>query len=898
MKKLSFVLSAAALFALASCQQAEIAVPEQMEGSTFSIIPTFPETRTSLDGDTFQVEWEADDVIYAVTTDEAWGKPYVDKDNSYIETIAEFKNDGTGKFSTTSKIASGSHTFNFLYAGADQKTYHRGAGTTYSLSPTQTQTGSSTDHIKTLDALVGTLTATAPLSSDASVTMSHVFSLMKVNVTNASGKTITPTSLAIEFAGATVAGVFPVDFTTSTVGEATKNANSTITVKFKELTIAAGASVPVYFVIAPLSNYSGKVTFTLTDSDNKTYTKSSNVSKVSFEAGKYNTASVSFSQGVGISTVTVAQALTKVGDGKNYQLTGVCKNIQSTVYGNFDLVDETGSIYIYGLLTADGQSKQFASLDIEEGDTVTLTGTVIDYNGTTEIKNATFVSRVKGEKIKTFALANTTPSTSVGAAATSATFTVKSTAKWTAKCSSGMTADPSSFAGSDQETSTKVTLSFPANTSTSAKTYTCTVTTTDNVSGDKTLTFTVNQAAAENISGSSTLDKITHGAIGVEGSYAEWSKTGASGASYSGITAGGTNNDVIQMNSNKLSSGSVADKYPGIVVNSSSKYVKSVTIKWAPSDDTYKNVGKAIDVFGSMTTLSATNELWNIANTVSKVGQGKYDEGTTSVITFDKNYKSIGIRANSGAIYIQEIDIEWSTSKVGEDPTVSLERLAKPVLTVENITETSFDVTWTAVANAKSYSVNLDGNPYGDNDGVYPGTTTKISFNGLEAGSTHTVTVKAVADHVNYDDSTVSTITTSTKSTAVAGQEEIVLTGTFTYDETAKTLSLTDHGITIVQKAGDGNAVNKSYNTAGSLRVYRANTLTISSSSTILKIEFIHEKSYAGSTAISATPGSYSRGETSSVWTGSAKSVTITNGATDSDNVQFRPTQIKVTIKK
>lgn len=92
---------------------------------------------------------------------------------------------------------------------------------------------------------------------------------------------------------------------------------------------------------------------------------------------------------------TIADALTKVGDEKTYQITGVVSNITNNTYGNFDLVDGASSIYIYGLLTADGQSKQFSSMGIAEGDTLTVKGKVITYNNKVEIEAATFVSLSK-----------------------------------------------------------------------------------------------------------------------------------------------------------------------------------------------------------------------------------------------------------------------------------------------------------------------------------------------------------------------------------------------------------------------------------------------------------------------------------------------------------------------
>lgn len=78
-------------------------------------------------------------------------------------------------------------------------------------------------------------------------------------------------------------------------------------------------------------------------------------------------------------------------------LTGVVKNIVNTTYGNFDLKDETGTVYVYGLLTAEGEAKKFEELGIEENDTLTIKAVYNEYQGTPQAKNAVFVSVTKGE---------------------------------------------------------------------------------------------------------------------------------------------------------------------------------------------------------------------------------------------------------------------------------------------------------------------------------------------------------------------------------------------------------------------------------------------------------------------------------------------------------------------
>ncbi len=83
-----------------------------------------------------------------------------------------------------------------------------------------------------------------------------------------------------------------------------------------------------------------------------------------------------------------------------YKLTGKITNIANTTYGNFDLMDESGSVYVYGLTATQVSSndKSFSTLGLEVGDTVTLIGTRSSYNGSAQVGGpAYYVSHEKGE---------------------------------------------------------------------------------------------------------------------------------------------------------------------------------------------------------------------------------------------------------------------------------------------------------------------------------------------------------------------------------------------------------------------------------------------------------------------------------------------------------------------
>lgn len=82
-------------------------------------------------------------------------------------------------------------------------------------------------------------------------------------------------------------------------------------------------------------------------------------------------------------------------DGATYKVKGKVTKIANTTYGNWYLKDETGEIYIYGTLDANGGEKNFASLGIEEGDEVTVQGPKTTYGSTVELVNVTVLSHTK-----------------------------------------------------------------------------------------------------------------------------------------------------------------------------------------------------------------------------------------------------------------------------------------------------------------------------------------------------------------------------------------------------------------------------------------------------------------------------------------------------------------------
>jgi len=97
---------------------------------------------------------------------------------------------------------------------------------------------------------------------------------------------------------------------------------------------------------------------------------------------------------------TVAEFLNAAEDDTiYYELTGKIDNVANTDYGNFDLVDATGRVYVYGISDKDG-AKVFTSLGLKAGDTLTIRGVRTSYNDEPQMGNGVYVSHVAGAEIE------------------------------------------------------------------------------------------------------------------------------------------------------------------------------------------------------------------------------------------------------------------------------------------------------------------------------------------------------------------------------------------------------------------------------------------------------------------------------------------------------------------
>ena len=82
-----------------------------------------------------------------------------------------------------------------------------------------------------------------------------------------------------------------------------------------------------------------------------------------------------------------------VTDGSGETPEGVKKKFDLETYGNFDLVDETGAVYVYGVKTGlNGEAKKFGTLGVKEGDLITIVAAKKTYKDLVEADPTWYVS--------------------------------------------------------------------------------------------------------------------------------------------------------------------------------------------------------------------------------------------------------------------------------------------------------------------------------------------------------------------------------------------------------------------------------------------------------------------------------------------------------------------------
>lgn len=131
----------------------------------------------------------------------------------------------------------------------------------------------------------------------------------------------------------------------------------------------------------------------------------------------------------------------------------------------------------------------------------------------------------------------------------------------------------------------------------------------------------------------------------VSSTYVSWSDVSKpSGAVYKGSSAG--DHDTIQLRSTNNS---------GIVTTTSGGRAAKVKVTWNSNTTTQSE--RKLDIYGKNTAYNAASNLYNDSYKGEYLGSIVY--GTDTEFIIDGNYSYIGLRSNSGAMYLDKIEITW-----------------------------------------------------------------------------------------------------------------------------------------------------------------------------------------------------------------------------------------------
>ena len=260
-------------------------------------------------------------------------------------------------------------------------------------------------------------------------------------------------------------------------------------------------------------------------------------------------------------------------------------------------------------------------------------------------------------------------------------------------------------------TSTKYTTPFEITTTTTVKA----VAINEGGASDViSATYTKNESVTPPADGEVTdvLDRELTGVANNAG-YSAWNgKKATSDAVYAGQSAGGYS--AIQLRTTNSNS--------GIVTTKSGGKVKKIVVEWSSGTTS----GRTLDVYGKNTAYTDAADLYSITKGGTKIGSIVC--GTSTELAISDDYEYIGLRSNSGALYLAKVSITWDAS-TGATPVAP----AAPVLTESQTFKGSMMV-----------SITSDATVYYTTDGTTPSATNGTMYtDSFEI--TATTTVKAVA---------------------------------------------------------------------------------------------------------------------------------------------------------
>lgn len=312
-KNLILVFSACvAMLSLYSCDKNT--QPEQKADAKVQTLYAYDATSKTTLGTDWSVSWDSEDAL-SVFNAAAGSSSYSDNCRFVIDgspSDGRFIKDAA---QTDKSLVSGESSYDW-YACSPWMQYGANPGGTkgYTIDRAPKQLGyNSNAHITSSDIMAGTAFGVAD-GTAPSIALHHVGALMKFTVTNNTGEAAAITGLALDATdgGKYITGSFTMNWGDSStnpsldatqMGSAKAYTCALSVVKASdpdaaiEETIANGASVDLYMMVAPFTIPAGKkIKLTISGSFGNLEMEKTMASAITFAAGTYNTSSISYTK--------------------------------------------------------------------------------------------------------------------------------------------------------------------------------------------------------------------------------------------------------------------------------------------------------------------------------------------------------------------------------------------------------------------------------------------------------------------------------------------------------------------------------------------------------------------------------------------------------------------------
>ena len=244
MKKIIYIIVAAAVSGIVAGCSKETADAGQGQQSGFELKVLVPQTKTVFDGQTYEVDWETGDELGVVIYNGTESSLYKftkssEEENSFIS--SEFKPEEGQEY--TYYVL---YPYDETFSVTEEK-----SNPVVKISSGTQAAADDAGHIKTPLYGMGTSSGTTP----PVINLAHAASVMKINVANYSGSamSITKVGLASVDENAVMAGTFSIDFTSGVLSPAENAVSCTAAVSLDAVSLPNESSADFYVAVAPFA---------------------------------------------------------------------------------------------------------------------------------------------------------------------------------------------------------------------------------------------------------------------------------------------------------------------------------------------------------------------------------------------------------------------------------------------------------------------------------------------------------------------------------------------------------------------------------------------------------------------------------------------------------------------